>query len=125
MVEGDRLVHDAEQRLAPIAVELVFAAGVVADRDAGSCRQTLDRLHEVAALDVTKKGDGVTRGLATEAEVETLLGIDRERCGLLGVKRAQADVAAPDPLERRVFPNEGEDVGRGPDLPHVLLGNGH
>ena len=90
MVEGDRPLHDAEQRLAPFAVELVLAAGVVADRDPGPCRQSLHGFDEVAALDAAEERDRVAGGLAAEAVVEALLGVDRERRRLLGMKRAQA-----------------------------------
>ena len=116
MVEGDRSLHDTQQRLAPLAVELVLAAGVVADRDPGPCRQSLHGFDEVATLDVAEERDRVAGGLASETVVEALLGIDRERCRFLGMKRAQALEAPADPLERREFPYEGEDVGRGADL---------
>ncbi len=125
MVEGNRPLHDAEQGLAPFAVGLVLAARVVADRDPGSCRQALYCFDEVAALDVAQEGDRVPGDLTPEAVVEAFFGVDRERCRLLGMKRAQADIAPPNPLERRVLTYQGEDVGCGADRSHVVVGNRH
>ena len=41
------------------------------------------------------------------------------------MKRAQPDIAPSNPLERRVLTDQGEDVCRGADLRHVLVGNRH
>ena len=125
VVERDGPLHDAKQRLTPFSVGLVVAAGVVAYCDPAACCQALHGLDEVAALHIAQERDRVPGDLAPEAVVEAFLGVDRERSRLLGMKRAQADIAPANPLERCVLAYQGEDVGCGPDRGHVLVRNRH
>ena len=82
-----RLGHleQAGLALAPLAL---VALGV-AQGDAGPAGQRLDGADEVQLLLLAQERDGVARGLAPEAVVEALLGVDREARRLLGVERAQ------------------------------------
>ena len=68
--------------------------GVLADGDPGLVGQAAHRIDEVEVLDGPDEADGVALGLAPEAVVEALLGVDAERRRLLAVERAQADPAA-------------------------------
>ena len=91
----------------------------------GLVGQAADGVHEVEVLDGPDEADGVALGLAPEAVVEALLGVDAERRGLLAVERAQADPAAALTLERGVLPDEGHDVRCRPDPGDVLIGDPH
>ena len=74
---------------------------------------------------LSDEGDGVARGLAAEAVVEALVGVDAERRGLLAVERAQADPPAPLTLEGGVLPDEGHDVCGRPHPGDILVGDPH
>ena len=117
------LLHGVEQDLAPLAVPA--RARVLADGDARLVGQAPHRIDEVEVLDGPDEADGVALGLAAEAVVEALVGVDAERRGLLAVERAQADPPAPLPLERGVLPDEGHDVRCGPHPGDVLIGDPH
>ena len=115
--------HGVEQLGAALAV--LAQLGVLVERHPGPVGQQADGIDEVQVLGGPDEGDGITRGLAAEAVVEALLGVDAERGALLGVERAQAGPAPPDPLEGGVLADEGHDVGGRPDLGHVLVRYGH
>ena len=95
------------------------------DRYARSLRQALDGLHEVEVLDGPDEADGVTGSLASEAVVQALFGVHRERWCLLGMKRAQADPPPALAPQRDVLAGQAHQVGRRPHLCHGLVGDGH
>ena len=64
--------------------------GVLVQGHPGPVGQEPHGVDEVEVLGGPDEGDGVARGLAAEAVVEALLGVDAERGALLGVERAQA-----------------------------------
>ena len=99
--------------------------GVLVDGDAGLVGQPAHGVDEVEVLDGPDEGDGVALGLAAEAVVEALFGVDAERRRLLGVERAQADPAPTLPLQGGVLPDQGDDVGGRPDPGDVLVGDAH
>ena len=125
MVPGDGLL----QRLVePRPALMILADGlvVVPQRDAGPGRQLLDGLDEVEMLHLPDEGDDVAFGATPEAVVEAQFRVEGEGWGPLGVKRAQADPAGPDPTEGQVLGRHRHEVGGGPgpgdvlvDYPHV------
>ena len=123
MVPDDGPLHGVEQIGPPFAV--LAGLGVLVQGDARPIGQEPYGVDEVQVLGGPHERDGVTRGLAAEAVVEALLGIDAERGALLGVERAEPGPSAPDPLQRGMFADERHDVGRGPHLGHVLVGYAH
>ena len=119
MVPDDGPLQGVEEVGAPLAV--LPGLRVLVQGDPGPVGQEPYGVDEVEMLGGPDEGDGVTRGLAAEAVVEPLLGVDAERRALLGVERAQAGPAAADPLERGVLADEGDDVGCRPHLGHILV----
>ena len=117
------LLHGVEEHLAALTVPT--RRGVLADGDAGLVGQAADGVDEVEVLDGPHETDGVALGLAAEAVVEAVLGVDAERWGLLPVERAQALPPAAHLLECGVLTDQGDDVGLGPDPRHVLVGDAH
>ena len=75
----------------------IGAGVVIVQRDAGPAGQPLDSVDKIEMLGLAHEGDGVTTGLAPEAVIEPLGGVDVERAGLLGVERAEADHSGPHP----------------------------
>ncbi len=123
MVPGHRPLHGLEQLGPPLAVGAV--GGVLADGHPGPVGQESNGVDEVQVLGRPDEGDGVARGLAPEAVVEALLGVDAERGRLLGVEGAEPDPAPPLLAQGGVLADEGHDVGRRPHLGHVLIGDPH
>ena len=117
------LLHGVEEDLAPLAV--VAGCGILVDGDAGLVGQATDGVHEIEVLDGPYEADGVALGMAAEAVVEALLGVDTERGCLLPVKRTQAHPSAALTFERSLLPDEGHDVRGRPDPGDVLVGNPH
>ena len=72
--------------------------GVLVQRDVGPVGQQAHGIDEVEVLRGPDEGDGIARGVAAEAVVEALLGVDAERRALLGVERAQPGPAPSDLL---------------------------
>ena len=95
MVPGHGPLHGVEQ-LGP-ALAVLADLGVLVQHHAGPVGQQPHGIDEVEVLGVPDEGDGITRGLAAEAVVEALLGVDAERGALLGVERAQAGPAPARP----------------------------
>ena len=123
MVPDDGPLQGVEQVGPPLAV--LPGLRVLVQGDPGPVGQESYGVDEVEMFGGPDECDGIARGLAAEAVVEALLGVDAERRALLGVERAQACPAAADPLERGVLADEGDDVGRRPHLGHVLIGYRH
>ena len=119
VVPDDGPLHGVEEVGPPLAV--LPGLRVLVQGDPGPVGQEPYGVDEVEVLGGPDEGDGIARGLAAEAVVEPLLGVDAERRALLGVERAQAGPAAADPLERGVLADEGDDVGCRPHLGHVLV----
>ena len=94
MVEVDRRADRLDQALLLRAV-LGDGLVVVAQRDAGTRREPLDRVDEVEVLDLAHERDRVAARLATEAVVAARCsGLIENDGGLLGVERAEADHSA-------------------------------
>src|SRR5262249_19580941 len=124
VVERDGGTDDLAEALLALAV-LPDVGVVVAERDAGARRQTLDGLDEVQLLGLANERDRVAALLAAEAVPDQQFGIDRERRGLLGVERAQAHEAAADALEGDVLPDQRHQVGALPDPGDVVVEDAH
>ena len=92
MIPLGRRLHGVHVQLAPLAGPA--GIGVLVDGDARLVGQPADGVDEVQVVDGPHEGDGVAFGLAPEAVVEALFGIDAERRRLLGVERES-------PLQRR------------------------
>jgi len=121
--ELDRRLHGVLERL--LTAPLSTGGVVVAQLDPGPGRQRLHRSDEVEVLDLPDERDRVTRRLATEAEIEALLGVDRERRRLFGVEGAQPHVPPTLALQRDVFACDRDEIGLGPHPGHVLVEDGH
>jgi len=124
VVPVDRLGHRRHERAAP----LVLAGGggrVVVELDAGPVGEPLDGSGEVEVLRLADEGDDITAGLAAEAVVHAEARVERERRRPLGVERAQTLQPAADPLERDLFTDHGDDVGRLTDSGYVLVDDSH
>ena len=89
MVPDHGLLHGVEQ-LGPALVVLADLL-VLVQRDPGPVGQEAHGIDEVEVLRGTDEGDGVARGLAAEAVVEALLGVDAEG-GLFSVWKGQRPV---------------------------------
>src|SRR5262249_41942675 len=124
VVESDGGTDDLAEALLALAV-LPDVGVVVAERDAGARRQTLDGFDEVQLLGLANERDRVAALLAAEAVPDQQLGIDRERRGLLGVERAQAHEAAADALEGDVLPGERHELGPLADPGDVVVEAAH
>ncbi len=124
MVEVDRLGDRGDEAIAPRAI-LGHRLVVVPQGDAGTRRETFDGLDEIEMLDLADERDRVAVRLATEAVVPRELWVDVERRGLLGVERAEPEVAIADALEREVLAREGDEVGRVADPRNVLVEDSH
>ena len=116
--------HGVDQAGALLAALALVLVGVAQD-DAGLAGQELDGADEVEVLDLAHERDDVALGPAAEAVVDVLLGVDRERAGLLAVERAQPAEAAPDPLELHVLADDGDDVGRFAHPHDVVVDDAH
>ena len=117
------LLHGVEVDLPALAVPT--RGGVLPDGDTGLVGQSAHRVDEVEVLDGPHETDGVALGLAPEAVVEALLGVDAERGRLLAVEGAQALPPSTHLLQRGVLPDQSDDVGLHPDPGHVLVGDAH
>jgi hypothetical protein len=81
------------------------------DLDAVSLPERLDGLREAEPLLLLDEPEHVSPGLASEAVVELLARIDRERRRPLLVERAQARVALTRAAQVRVRRDDLDDVG--------------
>ena len=124
VVPGHGAGHGVDELGPPLAALALVAVGV-AQGDPGLARQPLDRRGEVDLLLLHDEVEDVALGLAAEAVEDVLVGVDRERRGLLGVERAQPGPLPPDPPQRRVLGDDGHDVGRGPYRSDVLVVDAH
>ena len=121
-------LHGGGHRLDQMCPSLSIARGgraVVAQLDARAPGEALDRLREVEVLDLAHERDDIAAGLATEAVVEALLGVDGERRGLLGVERAQTHPPAPHLAQGDVLAGDLHEVDGGPHLRDVLVEDAH
>ena len=78
---------------------------------------------EVQAFHFLHKREDVAAFSTAEAFVNTLLGADVERRGLLFVKRAQALIILPGSLQNNSFRYDFNDVGTGPNFSNDARGN--
>ena len=123
MVPGHGPLHGLEQTGPALAVPPRL--GVLVQGYPGPIGQEADGVDEIEVLHLPHEGDGVPRGLAAEAVVEALLGVDAEGRALLGMERAQSGPAPAHPLECGMLADERHDVGGRPHLGHVLVGYAH
>ena len=124
VVKVDGRAHGLGQALALAAI-LGRAGGVVPQRDPGFGRESLDRVGELEALDLTDEGDGVAALLTPEAVVDAELRIDRETRRLLAVKGTETRKASAAPFERDVFADQRDDVGGLPNSCNVFFEDPH
>ena len=113
-----------EQLRAPLTTLVLDFIGV-AKRDARFRRKFFDCAYEVKMFDLAHKGDDIALCPATEAVIQLLLGIDRERARLLLVKWAQALPAATDPFELHVLRDDRDNVSGIPHCCDVIVLNAH
>ncbi len=109
MVPLDGLLDRVVQLGSTLAILALVLVRVV-EGDAGLGSQELDRRHEVELFLLSDEGDGVALGLATEAVIEALLSVDRERGRLLGVERAEPGEARADTAQLGVVRDDLHDV---------------
>ena len=113
-----------EQLCAPLTTLVLNLIGV-AKRDARFRRKFFNCAYEVEMFDLAHKGDDITLCSASEAVIELLLGINRERARLLLVKWAQALPAATDPFELHMLRDDRDNVSGIPHCCDVIVLNAH
>ena len=124
VVPVGRTLGQLEQPLLTLAALALVTIGV-AQRDARTCGEHLDRADEVELLLLTQEGDRIARGLAAEAVVQPLGGVDREARRLLRMERAQARPPLTDALQLGVLRDDRDDVGGLSNPSDVLVDDAH
>jgi hypothetical protein len=77
-------------------------------------------LDEVNVLDLTNERELVPRRPTSEAVVEALFGVDRERWRLLAMEGAQTGPPSPRFLQGHVLTDQSDDVGGRSDLSDLV-----
>src|SRR5258708_18520249 len=90
--------------------------GALRHGDAVALRYGLEGLEEGDAFQLHHELEDVAARAAPEAFIKLVNGIHSERRRLLGMERAQADVAGAGLFDAHVFADEADDVHRRLDL---------
>ena len=88
-----------------------------------AAREVGDRLGELELLGLANERDRVALGSAAEAVVETLVGVDVERGGLLAVERAEPLPGVARLLQPGDGTDERDEVGRREDVVLEVVGD--
>ena len=119
MVERD-LMHLAQNGACFRPV--VSGGGLLRQFDAVLLGQFFERLPEREPLDIHHETEDVAFGVAAEAFVELMVGIDREGRGLLVMERAEAGIPVAEAAQaRNVIRNDANDI----ELRFDVLGEIH
>src|SRR5690606_38419323 len=107
----------------PVRILFLRATADLPHLHPGARRHVLHRLHEIEPLPLDQKREDVTRFPASEALVEALVGHHVEaRCALL-VERAVRLVLPAGLLEWHELADDVDDIGSGPHLLDLIVGD--
>ena len=124
VVPLDRAPHGIDELRTALA-GLVLAAFGVAQCDAVLVGKPFDRTDEIELFLLAHEGDDVARLLTTEAVIEALLTVHRERRRFLGMERTKPLPTPAHAFEHGVAAHDLHDVGRGTHLGDVVVLDGH
>ena len=124
MIPVARFRNGIEQLGATLAPFVLAFVGIT-KRDARFHRELFNSSDKVEMLNLADKGDDVAFRATPEAVIELLLGIDRERTGLLLVKWAQALPPATDSFQLNMLGDDRDNVSGIPYRCDVIVLNAH